>query len=566
MRGERVFAGGEGLGDTLLLGCILIPAVTLWFGLNASSLWIDEIFTSFFADPRVAELAGILQRTAQDVHPPLYALSLHFFLQGLEVTPGAPAFDAAMRVFSLLSAVAALGIMFLGLSPFLSLRGRLFLVAFAAATQPLLLAALDARSYAFSWVFSSLLLISGLHLWKAMRDGEGWRTPALGVLLFGILGGFTHYYGLMLAGAMLAVLLLLARGWRERMIIVGIGLLILIPCGGYALWNMTQIRVGLADHWMRNDWAFISEQLSYLRVRFAGSYLGVLPIAFSVAVIGVAALAGRRASEMGRHFMPLVIAAASLFLLILFGLGVSYATVPSFTARSLLVALPFFWLCAALLYELASLRLSALERPAFHALIALFLLANLHIYLAIGQPVRDEWRRSAAYVEGLNQCAERDLPVAGFTGGQIDEPEAPLFYGFYLQRNRGWRFLNVRKGSLSEGRIEGPWADAVMARGRGDDPCPLLLWSVHHLGWEDIDRVRRAIGEALRLEGQGEAADRLRILQFTSFGFGDWGGVYRAERAFAIILSPRPGTGAPASSTPRAAYLQSEALRRSISL
>ena len=40
--------------------------------LDANSLWMDELFTVYFADPTQPDFAAFLARAAEDVHPPGY--------------------------------------------------------------------------------------------------------------------------------------------------------------------------------------------------------------------------------------------------------------------------------------------------------------------------------------------------------------------------------------------------------------------------------------------------------------------------------------------------------------
>lgn len=40
--------------------------------LDASSLWLDELFTVYFSDPSQSDFGAFLKRASEDVHPPVF--------------------------------------------------------------------------------------------------------------------------------------------------------------------------------------------------------------------------------------------------------------------------------------------------------------------------------------------------------------------------------------------------------------------------------------------------------------------------------------------------------------
>ena len=70
--------GNWGLQTTAALVAVLILGFSLrLYGITSESIWLDEAFSIQLAKYDPVE---IIRKTARDVHPPLYYLLLHFWI------------------------------------------------------------------------------------------------------------------------------------------------------------------------------------------------------------------------------------------------------------------------------------------------------------------------------------------------------------------------------------------------------------------------------------------------------------------------------------------------------
>jgi len=169
---------GKGLGWMALVALGLGMGLR-FYRLDAQSLWYDEGTSARLSE---GPLRHILESAAQDIHPPLYYVLLH----GWAAAAGRSAF--ALRAFSALTGVlliAATG----------NLTARLF-GRRAAALAMLLMAlhplavyyAQEVRMYALLGLGAALHTVCWLAWWRRPRPGR-----ALGLLLTGVVGWYTHY-------------------------------------------------------------------------------------------------------------------------------------------------------------------------------------------------------------------------------------------------------------------------------------------------------------------------------------------------------------------------------------
>lgn len=171
----------ENTANKLGLGLALALAATLLFtNISKASFWHDEGYTMMLAPMSPAE---IISRTAKDVHPPLYYLKLHFWMELFGSN------ELGARSFS---AICVLGIVIAG---FLLCK-RLFgsptarLAALFLATAPFLVRyGQEARMYA---LVALLLLLATLVLHQALEKDRTWQWALYAVLIAASL--YTHYY------------------------------------------------------------------------------------------------------------------------------------------------------------------------------------------------------------------------------------------------------------------------------------------------------------------------------------------------------------------------------------
>lgn len=163
-----------------LTGMLVLGAIVRFVGISKSSIWHDEGYTMMMAPLPPAE---IWYRTGLDVHPPLYYLTLHYWMQVFG--------DSEVAVRSL-SVVLMLGVIIFG---FLLVR-RLFsnraarLAALFLALAPFLVRySQEARMYGMLAFFAALSTYLLVRAWQNRR----WRDWLLYALA--IAGGlYTYYY------------------------------------------------------------------------------------------------------------------------------------------------------------------------------------------------------------------------------------------------------------------------------------------------------------------------------------------------------------------------------------
>lgn len=169
------------LGDMRFLGLTLIVgAAARFLNIAAASIWHDEGYTMMLAPQSPAQ---IIARTARDVHPPLYYLTLHYWIK---------LFGSSETGARSLSAVAMLGVVIIGFLLVKELFGKQAarLAALFLALGPFLVRySQEARMYgmaAFLAILATYLLVMAL---KANKT-SWWIGYSLSIAA----GLYTHYY------------------------------------------------------------------------------------------------------------------------------------------------------------------------------------------------------------------------------------------------------------------------------------------------------------------------------------------------------------------------------------
>jgi len=162
-----------------LAAILLLAALVRLLGISTESLWLDEATSLMVAQLPPDEL---IRWTANDIHPPLYYLALHYW-----VFMGQS--ELVVRGLSTLAGVLAVGALY-GLAGTLFDRRMGLWAALLLALNPLhVWYSQEARMYAL------LTLLYTLSLWLALRL---WRRPSWGRAVAYVLvttaALYTHYY------------------------------------------------------------------------------------------------------------------------------------------------------------------------------------------------------------------------------------------------------------------------------------------------------------------------------------------------------------------------------------
>jgi len=169
------------ISDTqVVLIALALGAFVRFLNMAKGSIWHDEGYTMMLAPQSPAQ---IIARTARDVHPPLYYITLHYWMK---------VFGSSEVGARSLSAVAMLGVVIIGFLLVRELFGRpaARLSALFLALGPFLVRySQEARMYglaAFFAILATYLLVMALK-----KDNNKWW---IGYSLSIAAGLYTHYY------------------------------------------------------------------------------------------------------------------------------------------------------------------------------------------------------------------------------------------------------------------------------------------------------------------------------------------------------------------------------------
>jgi hypothetical protein len=312
-----------------LLWVLPLQAFLLISNLDLLDPWNDEWFTITTVPQPVSQVVSI---AAEDIHPPLYFVLLHYWTQ----LPWTLSPVAHMRAMSAVWALGATAIIY-----FLWLRGerkrfqQMFL-ALWVLSPCLLLHARMARSY------SMVVALASLAIYAAPRWAE---QPRNWKRLLAYVGSnaallYTHYLsGLAVSGAVCITFLFQKRFKLAAAQVVLLAFL-------YSPWALTLVSVLRRSNWIGiprpyEGGSVIYDQivrLGYLFVSFSfGETFSTVSLVLSVVLAPVVLYALWRTTRIRPTWLPIVLVAAAIT-----WIGVSRFEQFVFMPTHLLFALPFF--------------------------------------------------------------------------------------------------------------------------------------------------------------------------------------------------------------------------------
>lgn len=165
----------------------LVAAIPHFYNITKASIWHDEGYTMMLAPMGPLE---ILERTARDVHPPLYYLVLHYWL-GLFGTS-----ELAARSFSALCLLAAVPLVYLLMKRLYSERAAAVAAILVAFSPFLIRYGQEARMYG---MVAFVLLLATYSLVRALQGKNRWWWLLYALAIAA--GLYTHYYTIFLIAA-----------------------------------------------------------------------------------------------------------------------------------------------------------------------------------------------------------------------------------------------------------------------------------------------------------------------------------------------------------------------------
>ena len=223
------------------------------------SFWVDELFSVITAELPLSEQWRAM---LSDVHPPLYQILLKCWI--LLVGNSEP----GVRLLSLLLTLAAL-LRLIQWSAKLTPWAQWAVITIFSTSFLFAFYAQEARSYALNLYLSTLLTTAFIDF-----DGISKRS-LIKIVTLAFLLSLSHYFGLLLSGSILLVLLFSAeKNIRNIATIITGGLLCLV-------WPLIHLANGLRSH---VAWIVVDGPLDTLRIFFRA----MLPLENSTLMLGAA--------------------------------------------------------------------------------------------------------------------------------------------------------------------------------------------------------------------------------------------------------------------------------------
>ena len=474
---------------TLILCCC-----AAFVGLTESSFWVDELFTAYFADPMQATLLDVFLRAAEDVHPPGYYLLVWGVARGTGLE-----FVLASRGISAVLAVLALGLVALAPTRLVTTTPRVLAAAFAASSYMWFEYSQEARSYALCFVLVAGLMCFALRCIAPLQSG---RVPAgllAGVVMISLLAALSHYYAVLLSGAVFSMLLCFCRSWRAFLTVSLSGLFVLAVVGVFVSWHMPQIVADSSKTWFSSDASFIFRQIIRgFREALGGIWLGIFVLLLLVLTLVTSALRPVQQSWVllkdNTFWMPVAFLAGVFILTIAYGLAVTIWFVPMFSFRvfNLLVTVAWIGLAYVIHFFLCQTPPGRLRLSASLLLAPALLAAMVATVQNRGALDSQAWRQSAQFISELEGCSTAILPVIWWNQPYTSDDSPEWFYGYYLPAapERGW--ITIPQDEALVGMTSEQMGALVAATATGVRSCPVVLWSVHMHG-PSIEQMQEAL-------------------------------------------------------------------------
>jgi len=507
-----------------------VGLVGAFVGLNVSSFWADELFTTWVV-AKGLDFHQMLARAVTDVHPPVY----YAIVFGLTKMFGLS--ETVLRAFSAVCGVASILLFIVGLRRHVSLNGRLFAAALATGSEFWFDQVQNARSYALTLVVGTAVVILALNLLSAQASG---KRPSLaasaGLIALMLFGVFIHFYLLYAALAVLMVLWVYLPGRRWTM---ALGLLILLAAALLYLHFIVHayMQLNTGSNWIPNTFDWYANQIRQAVDNFA-SWKGFLAIGLAAfgALLAVRTRNSRQTPtpnaaapaptpfalvlRLSQGIDPKAALCLGVPVIVLVGGMVSSVIIsPNFTYRNILLCAPFLWCACALVYD-AGIQ----KGPTRYAKAATVILCGLALVMATvvaGRtvPRNEPYREAATWLKSLPACRGQVIPVIdpdmrawarpGYLETVIGSESA-----HYLEPDA--RVQTIFFKDAVAGEAPAALKGDIKARLAGQG-CPVIAWWTHLATRDAVVAAARGLTAGA---GAPDAMARLRIKTFKTYLFG----------------------------------------------
>ena len=191
MNMNNILTGIKEKNNLILLVLISVAAFLRFYDLGSQSLWYDEHFTWYVAQMEsYKELLNFI--TTKDVHPPLYYSIQYLIVHYLGDS------EFWLRLPSAISGVLSVFFMYILGKQFFNKETGLISAFFLTFFWYPIYFSHEARSYSVALLFLMIFIINYLMvLNRISQDKKPEPKNITGLIIFGILLSYTHYYGLL---------------------------------------------------------------------------------------------------------------------------------------------------------------------------------------------------------------------------------------------------------------------------------------------------------------------------------------------------------------------------------
>lgn len=491
-----------------LAASLAVGSVFLFVGIDRSSLWYDELFTLWNVSP--PQPRALIARIISDVHPPLY----YTLAWGWYHLTGQSAMG--LRLFSALCTAGALATFLIWLP--LRWPARLFGAALAVNSVFVVSLSQQARNYALLLWLVTAMVVLALHILKSARPRP---AQLAGIIACALLAALTHPFGMLAACSCLAALIIL-----RLPLLRWLGPAVLVTGLVFLAWQYLVIvpntQYDLGHNWIPDTWRWVARQTGRAAIWVFGLYglIAVLAIAWP-AIRRLQAQAGpaREAAAL-LVMVPVMVWLASVLLSVL--------VAPNMSDRNLLVAAPFAWGLAALLFDQAMIQGGAAwQRSLVVACICALLSAS--IVETRLRNTREPFREVGQAIAADPRCRGTELAAINHAEPRWARREYADRVEAFIQSEQlghGNRARNLFVADIVDGS-----ADATLGRliDRGLAGCPVIGFSAHFV-WS-ADPWSAAIAAANRVAAARNARVRLvTVAQNQEIGVSDYVLLHRPLR------------------------------------
>lgn len=327
--------------------------------LDAQPLWWDEGYSVFFA---TRAFPTLLERTAVDIHPPLYYALLQTWM--LAFGAGAP----ALRLLSVVIGVAAIPLMYSVARALFSPRVGLVSALLVAAAPLHIYYSQEVRMYglvtllALASIALHLKILNHPRAQPVLQSGAAGFGITLAYILVTALALYTQYFAVFLVGAEIAVVLYLKyrarrntalRAWTLAWCAIGILYLPWLLYAGPKLFVYVTNKVGIEQYARLDPVSYLGQHLVAFSMGHVTDWMWLAWGAVGICALALLGLVASRRWQSGQGNSEFVKhnSLAAIYFLVLLALGflvnLVYPFHPVRYERLLLFALPLFLIYVA---------------------------------------------------------------------------------------------------------------------------------------------------------------------------------------------------------------------------